>query len=65
LGYLESRRRWASKYGVTFLCYIGIKPMVIIQDVDIIKAVMVKNFKRFVNRQETSALLQTTKNKAI
>ena len=65
LGYLESRRRWASKYGTTFLCFIGIKPTVVTQDVDIIKAVMVKNFERFINRQETPALLQTTKNKAI
>ena len=58
LGYLESRRKWVSKYGTTFICYVGIKPMVVTQDVDIIKSVMVKNFDSFVNRSKTPTLFQ-------
>ncbi|XP_065882305.1 cytochrome P450 3A24-like [Dysidea avara] len=57
LGYLESRRKWASKYGTTFLYYLGIKPVVVTQDLEVIRSVMVKNFDRFINRVYTPPLL--------
>lgn len=58
MGYLESRRKWVSKYGTTFLYYVGIRPVVVTQDLDIIKSVLVKNFEQFTNRVYVPPLLK-------
>ena len=50
LDYLQSTKNWMSQYGPTFICYFGIKPVVMTQDLEIIKSVMVKNFDNFINR---------------
>ena len=50
LGYLQSTKNWMSRYGPTFICYFGIKPVVVTQDLEIIKSVMAKNFDNFINR---------------
>jgi len=61
LGYLESRGKWMSKYGPTFIHYIGIKPMVVTEDPEIIKSIMVKNFDSFINRSYVPPLLKKGK----
>ena len=58
LGYLESRKKWVSKYGTTFLNYLGIKPVVVTQDLEIIRSVLVKNFDQFINRAYNPPLLK-------
>ena len=50
LGYLKCISKWMSQYGPTFICYFGIKPVVMTEDLEIIKSVMVKNFDNFINR---------------
>ena len=47
-----------SRYGPTFICYFGIKPMIVTQDLDIIKSIMVKNFDAFINRSYIPPLLK-------
>jgi len=61
LGYLESRIKLASKYGTTFLYYLGIKPVVVTQDLEVIRSVMVKNFDQFINRVYTPPLVMLKK----
>ena len=61
LGYLESMEKWMSRYGPTFIIYLGIKPVVVTEDLDIIKSVMVKNFDSFVNRGRLLPLLKKGK----
>ena len=56
LGYLKSVTKWMSQYGPTFICYFGIKPVIITEDLEIIKSVMVKNFDNFINRPYAPAL---------
>ena len=50
LGYLRSIEKWMSQYGPTFMCYLGINPIIITEDLKIIKSIMVENFGSFVNR---------------
>ena len=50
-----------SKYGPTFICYFGIKPMIVTQDLKIIKSIMVKNFDSFINRSYIPPLLKKGK----
>ena len=61
LDYLQSTKNWMSQYGPTFICYFGIKPVVMTQDVEIIKSVMVKNFDNFINRPYFPPLLTKEK----
>ena len=56
-GYLESRAKWMSKYGPTFIYYLGIKPVIVTEDLTIIKSIMVKNFDNFINRAYMPPLL--------
>ena len=56
-GYLECVGKWISQYRPTFICYFGIKPVIMTEDLEIIKSVMVKNFDCFVNRLSTPTLL--------
>jgi len=60
-GYLESIAKWLSKYDVTFIYYLGIKPVVVTEDVEIIKSITVKNFDSFVNRSYVPPLLKKGK----
>ena len=46
-----------SQYGPTFICYFGIKPVIMTDDVEIIKSVMVKNFDSFINRHYLPTLI--------
>ena len=61
LGYLESRMKWMSQYGPTFIFYLGIKPIIVTEDLDIIKSIMVKNFDSFINRSYVPPLLKRGK----
>ena len=61
LGYLETIAKWMSKYGPTFICYYGIKPIIMTEDLEIIKSVMVKNFDSFINRTTMPWLLNKEK----
>ena len=58
LGVIGSTAKWMSSYGPTYICYYGIRPMIMTQDLEIIKSVMVKNFDCFVNRPYFPALLR-------
>ena len=58
LGFMECVTQWMQKYGSTFICYFGIKPVIITDDVEIIKSVMVKNFDSFVNRHYLPVLIR-------
>ena len=59
--YLESRAKWLARYGPTFICYFGIKPEIITEDLEIIKSIMVKNFDNFINRSNVPPLLRKEK----
>ena len=61
LGYLQSTKKWMSQYGPTYICYFGIKPVVVTQDLEIIKSVMVKKFDNFINRPYLPRLLMKGK----
>ena len=58
-GYLDSISKWMSQYGPTFICYFGIKPAIVTQEVGIIRSIMVKNFDSFINRHYIPQLLGT------
>ena len=61
LGYLESTQKWMSRYGPTFISYLGIKPVIVTEDLEIIKSIMVKNFDDFINRSYVPPLLKKGK----
>ena len=48
-----------SQHGPTFICYFGIKPVIVTQDVKIMRSIMVKNFDSFINRLDAPQLLGT------
>ena len=52
-GYLKSTKKWIAQYGLTYTCFLGIKPMIVTEDLQIIKSVMAKHFDNFVNRSYT------------
>ena len=58
-GYLDSISKWMSQHGPTFICYFGIKPTIVTQDVEIIRSIMMKNFDSFINRVYVPRLLGT------
>ena len=60
LGVTESTMKWMSSYGPTYICYYGIRPVIVTQDLEVIKSVIVKNFDCFVNRPYIPALLRRT-----
>ena len=45
---------WEKKYGLTFLIYLGISPVIITQDTKVIKDVLVKNFSKFSDRTQAN-----------
>ena len=55
--YLDISAKWMSQYGPTFIYYLGIKPMIMTEDLRIVKSVLVKNFDSFVNRTDVPTLL--------
>ena len=55
-GYLDSLKKWMSLYGPTFVHYLGIRPVVVTQDAEVIKSIMVTNFENFMNRSYTIPL---------
>ena len=57
LGYLKCIPQRMSQYGPTFIYYLGIKPEIMTEDLEIIKSVMVKNFDSFINRPYRPSLL--------
>ena len=57
-GYLECMSKWTSQYGPTFVYYLGITPVVVTTDLEIIKLIMVKNFDDFINRPPLPLLLK-------
>ena len=57
LGFLDIVKKWTSQYGPTFVTYLGIKPMIVSEDAEIVKSVLVKNFDCFVNRPNLFPLL--------
>ena len=61
MSYLESRVKWLAWYGPTLICYFGIKPVIITEDLEIIKSIMVKNFDNFINRSYVPPLLRKEK----
>ena len=50
-----------SQYGPTFIYYLGIKPVIVTEDLEIIKSIMVKNFDNFINRAYVPPLLKKGK----
>ena len=58
LGYLDSVRKWMSQYGPSFTYYLGIKPIVVTEDLKAIRSILVKNFDSFINRTEFPRLLK-------
>ena len=46
-----------SRYGPTFIAYLGIKPVIVTEDLEIIKSVMSKNFNSFNNRGKVFPLM--------
>ena len=58
LGYLECLSKWSSRYGSTFVYYLGIMPIVVVTDPEIIKTIMVKNFDSFINRPKMPLLMK-------
>ena len=56
-GSLDTIPKWILQYGPTFICYFGIKPVIMTQEVEIIRSVMVKNFDSFVDKHYVSRLL--------
>ena len=54
---LDLTFKWMSQYGSTLICFIGIKPVIVTQEVEIIRSVMVKNFDSFINRYYIPLLL--------
>jgi len=53
--------KWMSQYGPTFIYYLGIKPVIVTEDLQIIKSIMVKNFDSFINRAYVPPLLKKGK----
>ena len=60
-GYLESRAKWMSKYGPTFIYYLGIQPVIVTEDLTIIKSIMVKNFDNFINSLYSATVVEERK----
>ena len=65
LGYLKSITKWMSQYGPTFICYFGIRPVIMTEDLEVIKSVMVKNFDNFINRAYIPSLYMTGKTRGL
>ena len=61
MSYLESRAKWLARYGTTFICYFGIKPVIVTEDLEILKSIMVKKFDNFINRSYNPPLLRKEK----
>ena len=61
LGYLKTIAKWMPKYGPTFICFYGIKPMIMTEDLEIIRSINVKNFDSFVNRVSLPWILSKRK----
>ena len=57
-GYMESIEKWMAQYRPTFIIYLGIKPVIVTEDLEVIKSVMVKNFDNFMNRSNVPQLLR-------
>ena len=55
-GYLDCMKKWMSQYGPTFVLYLGVRPVVVTEDAEVIKSIMVTNFENFVNRSFTIPL---------
>ena len=58
LGYLKVTEKWMAQYGPTFICYFGIKPVIVTEDLQIIKSVLAKNFDNFINRSYTPGYMK-------
>ena len=50
LGYLKSTEKWMAQYRPTFITYLGIKPVIVTEDLKVIQSVLVKNFDSFMGR---------------
>ena len=61
VGYLESTEKWMARYRPTFITYLGIKPVIMTEDLEVVKSVMVKNFDSFMNRSKLPQLLRKGK----
>ena len=46
LGYLKCTEKWIAQYRPTFITYLGIKPVIVTEDLEVIQSVLVKNFDR-------------------
>lgn len=47
---IEVMDRWRNEFGPVYGYYVGMKPYVAIQDLDLIQQVLVRDFHKFVNR---------------
>ena len=65
LGYLESTKKWMSRYGPTFVYYVGTKPVMVTEDLEIIKSIMIKNFDSFMNRPYFPQLMRKKKERGL
>ena len=50
LGYLKCMKKWMSQFGPTFIYYVGTKPVLVSEDLEVIKSITIKNFDSFINR---------------
>ena len=58
LGYLKSTEKWMAQYRPTFITYLGIKPVMVTEDLEVIQSVLVKNFDSFMNNHLTPIKLK-------
>ena len=65
LGYLESINKWMSQFGPTFMYYVGTKPVLVTEDLEIIKSITIKNFESFINRPYFPQLMRKNKERGL
>ncbi|XP_023228557.1 cytochrome P450 3A4-like [Centruroides sculpturatus] len=49
-GFIETHKKWIKKYGKVVGYYIGLKPVLLVTDTDLLKNIQIKEFHKFPNR---------------
>ena len=65
LGYLKSIKKWMSQFGPTFIYYVGTKPVLVTEDLEVIKSITIKNFDSFINRPYLPQLMRKKKTRGL
>ena len=56
-GLFDRMEKWTSQYGSTSITYLGIRPVIVTGDVEIIKSIKMNNFDSFKNRAKLFPIL--------